>query len=126
MPSSRPCNDWETEGTLVHHSDRGSQYVSIRYTERLAAAGIAASVGSRGDAYDNAFAESVIGLFKTEVIRHAGPWRSLDDVEYATLEWVAWFNTCRLMEPLGYVPPAEYENQSDRLVTAPASAGALN
>lgn len=118
--------DRETDGTLVHHSDRGSQYVSIRYTERLAAAGIEASVGSRGDAYDNALAESVIGLFKTEVIRHAGPWRSLDDIEYATLEWVAWFNTCRLMEPLGYVPPAEYEDQFDLLAAAPASAGALN
>jgi putative transposase len=118
--------DRETDARLVHHSDRGSQYLSIRYTERLAAAGIEASVGSRGDAYDNALAESVIGLFKTEVIRHGGPWRSLDDVEYATLEWVAWFNTCRLMEPLGYVPPAEYEEQFDRLVTAPVTAGVLN
>jgi transposase InsO family protein len=118
--------DRETDGRLVHHSDRGSQYLSIRYTERLAAAGIEASVGSRGDAYDNALAESVIGVFKTEVIRHAGPWRTLDDVEYATLEWVAWFNTCRLLEPLGYVPPAEYEAQFDRLGTAPAMAGALN
>jgi len=103
-----------------------THYLSIRYTERLAAAGIEASVGSRGDAYDNAMAESVIGLFKTEVIRHGGPWRSLDDVEFATLEWVAWFNTCRLMEPLGYLPPAEYEDQFDRLVTAPVMAGALN
>ena len=93
--------DWETDAGLVHHSDCGSQYLSVRYTERLAAAGIEASVDSRGDAYDNALAESVIGLLKTEVIRHAGPWRGLDDVEYATLEWVAWFNTCRLMEPLG-------------------------
>ena len=103
--------DRETDTGLVHHSDRGAQYLSIRYTERLADAGIEASVGSRGDAYDNALAESVIGLFKTEVIRHAGPWRCLDDVEYATLEWVAWFNTCRLLEPLGYLPPAEYEAQ---------------
>lgn len=103
-----------------------TQYLSIRYTERLAAAGIEASVGSRGDAYDNAMAESVIGLFKTEVIRHGGPWRTLEDVEFATLEWVAWFNTCRLMEPLGYLPPAEYEAQFDRLRTAPAMAGALN
>ena len=118
--------DRETDAGLVHHSDRGSQYLSIRYTERLAAAGIEASVGTRGDAYDNALAESVIGLFKTEVIRHAGPWRSLDDVEYATLEWVAWFNTCRLLEPLGYLPPAEYEAQFARCVTAPATAGALN
>jgi len=114
------------DAPLVHHSDRGSQYLSIRYTERLAAAGIEASVGSRGDAYDNALAESVIGLFKTEVIRHAGPWRCLDDVEYATLEWVAWFNTCRLLEPLGYLPPAEYEAQFDQSMPAPAMAGALN
>ena len=118
--------DRETDAGLVHHSDRGSQYLSIRYTERLAAAGIEASVGSRGDAYDNALAESVIGLFMTEVIRHAGPWRGLDDVDYATLEWVAWFNTCRLLEPLGYVPPAEYEAQFDRLLAAPATAGVLN
>jgi putative transposase len=112
--------DRETDASLVHHSDRGSQYLSIRYTERLAAAGVAPSVGRRGDAYDNALAESVIGLFKTEVIRHAGPWRSLDDVEYATLEWVAWFNTTRLLEPLGYVPPAEFEAQYYRTVTASA------
>ncbi len=118
--------DRETDAGLVHHSDRGSQYLSIRYTERLAAAGIEASVGSRGDAYDNALAESVIGLYKTEVIRHAGPWRCLDDVEYATLEWVAWFNTCRLLEPLGYLPPAEYEAQFDQSKAAPATAGALN
>jgi putative transposase len=101
--------DRETDAALVHHSDRGSQYVSIRYTERLAEAGIEPSVGRRGDAYDNALAETVIGLFKTEVIHHGGPWRSFDDVEYAALEWVAWFNTARLLEPLGYVPPAEYE-----------------
>jgi putative transposase len=111
--------DRATDSALVHHSDRGSQYLSIRYTERLAAAGIEASVGSRGDAYDNALAESVIGLFKTEVIRHAGPWRSLDDVEYATLEWVAWFNSCRLLEPLGYLPPAEYEAQFAALQPTP-------
>jgi putative transposase len=94
---------------LVHHSDRGVQYLSIRYTERLAEAGIEPSVGSRGDSYDNALAESVIGLFKTEVIRQRGPWRGLEDVEFATLEWVWWFNHHRLLEPLGYVPPAEYE-----------------
>ena len=105
---------------------RGSQYLSIRYSERLAAAGIEASVGSRGDAYDNAMAESVIGLFKTEVNRHGGPWRTLEDVEFATLEWVAWFNTCRLMEPLGYLPPAEYEDQFDQMVAAPVTAGALH
>ena len=94
---------------LVHHSDRGTQYLSIRYTERLAEAGVAPSVGSRGDSYDNALAESVIGLFKTEVIRRRGPWRTLEDVEFATLEWVDWFNTRRLLEPIGYVPPVEYE-----------------
>jgi putative transposase len=94
---------------LVHHSDRGTQYLSMRYTDRLAEAGIAPSVGSRGDSYDNALAESVIGLFKTEVIRRRGPWRHLEAVEFATLEWVDWFNTRRLLEPIGYVPPAEYE-----------------
>jgi transposase InsO family protein len=96
-------------GDLVHHSDRGTQYLSIRYTERLADAGIELSVGSRGDAYDNALAETVIGLFKTEVIRRRGPWRSLEAVEFATLEWVDWFNHRRLLEPIGYIPPAEYE-----------------
>jgi putative transposase len=96
-------------GDLIHHSDRGTQYLSIRYTERLADAGIELSVGSRGDAYDNALAETVIGLFKTEVIRRCGPWRSLEAVEFATLDWVDWFNHRRLLEPLGYVPPAEYE-----------------
>jgi transposase InsO family protein len=98
-----------TPAGLVHHSDRGAQYLSMRYTDRLADAGIAPSVGSRGDAYDNALAESVIGLFKTEVIQRLGPWRSLDTVECATLTWVDWFNTRRLLEPIGYVPPAEYE-----------------
>ena len=96
-------------GDLVHHSDRGTQYLSIRYTERLADAGIELSVGSRGDAYDNALAETVIGLFKTEVIRRCGPWRHLEAVEFATLVWVDWFNMRRLLEPIGYVPPAEYE-----------------
>ena len=94
---------------LIHHSDRGVQYLSIRYTERLAEAGIETSVGSRGDSYDNALAESMIGLYKAEVIRHEGPWKGLDDVEYATLEWVDWFNHSRLLEPIGYVPPAEFE-----------------
>jgi putative transposase len=94
---------------LVHHGDRGVQYLSIRYTERLAEAGIEPSVGSRGDSYDNALAESVIGLFKTEVIRQRGPWRGLEDVEFATLEWVWWFNHHRLLEPLGYLPPVEFE-----------------
>jgi putative transposase len=98
-------------GDLVHHSDRGTQYLSIRYTERLADAGIELSVGSRGDAYDNALAETVIGLFKTEIIRRRGPWRSLEAVEFATLEWVDWFNHRRLLEPIGYLPPAEYEER---------------
>ena len=97
------------EDPLVHHSDRGVQYVSIRYTERLAEAGIEPSVGSRGDSYDNALAESIIGLYKTEVIRRRGPWRGLEDVEFATLEWVHWYNTQRLLEPIGNVSPVEYE-----------------
>jgi transposase InsO family protein len=94
---------------LVHHSDRGTQYLAIRYTDRLGDAGIAASVGSRGDSYDNALAESVIGLFKTEVIQRLGPWRTVEAVEFATLAWVDWFNTRRLLGPIGYIPPAEYE-----------------
>jgi transposase InsO family protein len=96
---------------LVHHSDRGTQYLSMRYTDRLADAGIAPSVGSQGDAFDNALAESVIALFKTEVIRRRGPWRSLEAVEFATLEWVDWFNMRRLLGPIGDVPPAEFEAQ---------------
>ena len=152
-------------GDLVHHSDRGTQYLSMRYTERLADAGIALSVGSRGDAYDNALAETIIGLFKTEVIRRRGPWRHIDAVEFATLAWVDWFNTrlrrvlygisCRnyaaaaaaipgaiglssstvsrgfiqasaaqlrafqerLLEPIGYIPPAEYEERYYEQVT---------
>ncbi len=94
---------------LIHHSDRGSQYVSIKYTERLADAGIEPSVGSVGDSYDNALAETVIGLFKTEVIHRRGPWRSLEAVEFATLEWVDWFNNRHLLEPIGNIPPAEAE-----------------
>ena len=102
---------WSRHGTkgLIHHSDHGSQYLSIRYTERLAAAGIEASAGSVGDSYDNALAETIIGLYKTEVIRTRGPWKTIDDVEYATLEWVDWFNNRRLLAPIGNVPPAEYE-----------------
>jgi len=100
----RGCDDG-----LVHHSDRGVQYVCIRYTERLAEVGIEPSVGSVGDSYDNALAETVIGLYKTEVINRRGPWRSLEWVEFATLEWVDWFNNRRLLEPIGHVPPAEYE-----------------
>ena len=96
-------------GGLVHHSDRGSQYLAIRHTERLAEAGIQPSVGSVGDSYDNALAETVIGLFKTEVIHPRGPWRTREGVEFATLEWVDWFNHRRLLEPIGNVPPAEAE-----------------
>lgn len=94
---------------LVHHSDRGAQYLSIRYTERLAEAGAVASVGSRGDSYDNALAESVNGLYKAELVRRRGPWRGLDDLEFATLGWVDWFNRRRLHGAIGHVPPAEYE-----------------
>ena len=94
---------------LVHHSDRGAQYVSIRYTERLAEAGIEPSVGSVGDSYDNALAETIIGLFKAEVIHRRGPWRNAEAVEFATLEWVDWFNHRRLLEPIGNIPPAEAE-----------------
>jgi putative transposase len=94
---------------LVHHSDRGSQYLAIRYTDRLAEAGAVTSVGSRGDSFDNALAETIIGLDKTELVRRRGPWKGIDDVEDATLEWVDWFNHRRLLEPIGYVPPAEFE-----------------
>jgi putative transposase len=94
---------------LIHHSDRGSQYLSIRYTERLAEAGIEPSVGSVGDSYDNALAETIIGLYKTEVIRQLGPWRSVDHVEIETLVWVDWFNNRRLLGPIGNISPAEFE-----------------
>jgi transposase InsO family protein len=96
-------------GGIVHHSDRGVQYVSIKYTERLAEAGLVPSVGSVGDSYDNALAETINGLYKAEVIHRRGPWRTLQAVEYATLEWVDWFNNRRLLEPIGHVPPAEAE-----------------
>jgi putative transposase len=102
---------WSRSGIegVVHHSDRGSQYLSIRYSERLAEAGAQPSVGSVGDSYDNALAETIIGLYKTEVIHRRGPWRHLEAVEYATLEWVDWFNHRRLLEPIGHIPPAELE-----------------
>jgi len=109
-------------GALIHHSDRGVQYVSIKYTERLAEAGLEPSVGSVGDSYDNALAETVIGLFKTEVIRPRGPWRSLDAVEFATLEWVDWFNNRRLLEPIGNMPPAEAEARYYAQIEEPAMA----
>jgi putative transposase len=103
---------WRRRGGLdglVHHSDRGSQYLSVRYTERLGQAGAVTSVGSRGDSFDNALAETIIGLYKTELIRRRGPWKGLDEVEYATMEWVDWFNHRRLLEPIGHVPPVEFE-----------------
>jgi len=111
--------------SLIHHSDRGGQYLSIRYTERLAEAGLERSVGSVGDSYDNALAESVIGLFKTEVIRRRGPWRSIDAVEYATLAWVDWFNNRRILEPIGYVPPIEFEEAYYRAASEPAKVVGL-
>lgn len=114
----------ERDERLVHHSDRGVQYLSIRYTERLAEAGIEPSVGSKGDSYDNALAETIIGLFKTEVIHRQGPWRGFEDVEFATLNWVWWFNHHRLLEPIGYIPPVEYEEaywreRADKPLLAP-------
>ncbi len=99
----------ERDDALIHHSDRGSQYVSIRYTERLAEVGIEPSVGSKGDSYDNALAETINGLYKAELIHRRAPWKTKESVELATLEWVAWYNNHRLMEPLGYIPPAEAE-----------------
>lgn len=116
---------WVREGPfdgLVHHSDRGVQYLSIRYTERLAEAGIATSVGSRGDSYDNALAESVNGLYKAELVYARGPWRGVEDLELATLEWVDWFNNRRLFGALGYLPPAEYEASASRY-PAPVAVG---
>jgi transposase InsO family protein len=120
----------DRDGELVHHSDRGSQYVSIRYSERLAEAGIEPSVGSTGDSYDNALAETINGLFKAEIIHRRGPWKTREAVELATLEWVSWFNHHRLMEPIGYIPPAEaeanYWRQQAQASTAnkPASSAA--
>ena len=118
---ARPTSD-----ELVHHSDRGSQYLSIRYTERLAEAGIEPSVGSVGDSFDNALAESVIGLYKTEVIRRRGPWQHLEAVEFATLEWVDWFNHRRLLTPIGNVPPAEFEQQYYLAQEAPVIMAGVN
>jgi transposase InsO family protein len=99
----------ERDDALIHHSDRGSQYVSIRYSERLAEAGVEPSVGSKGDSYDNALAETINGLYKAELIHRRAPWKTREAVELATLEWVTWFNHHRLLEPLGYIPPAEAE-----------------
>ncbi len=117
---ARPNNE-----DLVHHSDRGVQYLSIRYTERLAEAGIESSVGSVGDSYDNAMAETIIGLFKTEVIRRLGPWRNIDQVEMETLIWVDWFNNRRLLEPIGNIPPAEYEGLYYKSQESPAEVVGL-
>ncbi len=114
----------EHEG-LVHHSDRGTQYLSIRYTGRLAQAGIEPSVGSVGDSYDNALAETIIGLFKTEVIRRRGPWKGVEDVEFATLNWVDWFNNRRLLGPLGNQPPAEFEEAFYRQEENPVAMAGL-
>jgi transposase InsO family protein len=109
-------------GGLINHSDRGVQYVSIRYSERLAEAGIEPSVGSVGDSYDNALAETINGLYKAEVIHRRGPWRNFEAVEFATLEWVDWFNNRRLLEPIGNIPPAEAEEQYYVSLDAPAMA----
>ena len=109
-------------GTLVHHSDRGGQYLSLRYTERLAQAGVEPSVGRVGDSYDNALAESIIGLYKTELITRRGPWRGLEAVEFATLEWVHWYNHRRLLGPIGYIPPAEKEAHYFSQLLEPAIA----
>jgi len=117
---------WRRRGGLdglVHHSDRGSQYLSIRYTQRLAEAGAVTSVGSRGDSFDNALAETIIGLYKTELIRRRGPWKGIDQVEYATLEWVDWFNHRRLLQPIGNIPPAEFEAAYQRREAPSRTAG---
>jgi transposase InsO family protein len=107
----------EREDGLIHHSDRGSQYVSIRYSERLAEASIEPSVGSKGDSYDNALAETINGLYKAELIHRRAPWKTREAVELATLQWVAWFNYHRLLEPIGYIPPAEAEANYYRQLT---------
>jgi transposase InsO family protein len=119
---------WLRTGThgVIHHSDRGSQYLSIRYSERLTTAGVEPSVGTTGDSYDNALAETIIGLYKTEVIYRRGPWRSIEAVEYATLEWVDWFNNRRLLEPIGNIPPVELEMAYYRQHEEPAMVVGLN
>lgn len=113
------------DGTLIYHSDRGAQYVSIRYSERLAEASIELSVGSRGDSYDNALAETINGLYKTELIHRRATWKTRESVELATLEWVAWYNHHRLMEPLGYIPPADAEANYYRQLRDAADVSAL-
>ena len=111
----------DRNSSLVHHSDRGSQYVSIRYSERLAKAGVEPSVGSKGDSYDNALAETINGLYKAEMIHRRGPWKTKEAVELATLEWVSWFNNHRLLEPIGYIPPAEAEANYYRQLASQAT-----
>ena len=109
---------------MIHHSDRGSQYVSIRYSERLAEAGIEPSVGSKGDSYDNALAETINGLYKAELIHRRAPWKTREALELATLEWVCWFNHHRLLEPIGYIPPAEAEANYYRQLASQAETTA--
>jgi putative transposase len=111
----------QRDGALIHHSDRGSQYVSIRYSERLAEAGIEPSVGSKGDSYDNALAETINGLYKAELIHRRAPWKTKESLELASLEWVSWFNHHRLLEPIGYIPPAEAEENYYRQLTSQAA-----
>ncbi len=111
----------ERDNSLIHHSDRGSQYVSIRYSERLAEAGVEPSVGSKGDSYDNALAETINGLYKAELIHRRAPWKTKEAVELATLEWVSWFNHHRLLEPIGYIPPAEAEANYYRQLASQAT-----
>lgn len=114
----------ERDSSLIHHSDRGSQYVSIRYSERLAEAGVEPSVGSKGDSYDNALAETINGLYKAELIHRRAPWKTLEAVELATLEWVSWFNHDRLLAPIGYIPPAEAEANYYRALEKPVAEAA--
>jgi len=122
---TRQSEDITTLEGLVHHSDRGSQYLSIRYTERLAAEGAITSVGSKGDSYDNAMAESIIGLYKAELITAQAPWKTIEDVELATLSWVHWWNTRRLLEPIGDIPPIEYETNWNKALDD-HQGGAIN
>ena len=119
-------HDRQDLDNLVHHSDRGVQYLSIRYTERLAEAGVEASVGSIGDSYDNALAETINGLYKAELIRPNGPWRNIEEVEFATLEWVDWFNNRRLLSSIGDVPPAEFETMYQASQQSQATEVRLN
>jgi len=111
----------ERADALIHHSDRGSQYVSIRYSERLAEAGIEPSVGSKGDSYENALAETINGLYKTELIHRRAPWKTKESLELATLEWVSWFNHHRLLAPIGYIPPAKAKENYYRQLASQAA-----